>query len=137
MKNVLTIAMLLGAPVAMAQEVVADPAAVSPVVEAEAVINELCSAMTEMADVLESVKDQDTADIAAEKLMVLIPRMRELQSQVKLVTKCDAENQQRLGEKLVYTMFAVKPRVNKVGKYLVENEFFGSEALKNAVRSML
>ena len=87
MKNVLTIAMLLGAPVAMAQEVVADPAAVSPVVEAEAVINELCSAMTEMADVLESVKDQDTADIAAEKLMVLIPRMRELQSQVKLVTK--------------------------------------------------
>ncbi len=137
MKNVLTIAMLLGAPVAMAQEVVADPAAVSPAVEAETAINELCAAMTEMVEVLESVKDEDTADIAAEKLMVLAPRMMDLQGQVKVLTKCDAETQQRLGQKLVITMFSVKPRVSKVGKFLVENEFFGSEALKDAVRALL
>lgn len=137
MKNVLTMAMLLGAPVAMAQEVVADPAAVSLAVEAETAINELCAAMTEMVEVLESVKDEDTADIAAEKLMVLAPRMMDLQGQVKVLTKCDAETQQRLGQKLVITMFSVKPRVNKVGKYLVENEFFGSEALKDAVRALL
>lgn len=137
MKNVLTMAMLLGAPVAMAQEVVADPAAVSSAVEAETAINELCAAMTEMVEVLESVKDEDTADIAAEKLMVLAPRMMDLQGQVKVLTKCDAETQQRLGQKLVITMFSVKPRVNKVGKFLVENEFFGSEALKDAVRALL
>lgn len=136
MKNVLTIAMLLGAPVAMAQEV-ADPAAVSPEVEAETAINELCAAMTEMVTILESVKDEDTADIAAEKLMVLSPRMMDLQSQVKVLTKCDAATQQRLGQKLVVTMLSIKPRVNKAGKFLVENEFFGSEALKDAVRAML
>ena len=136
MKNVLMMAMLMGAPMVMAQGVV-DPAAVSPAVEAETAINELCAAMTDMVTVLESVKDQDSADIAAEKLMALAPRMMDLQAQVKVLTKCDAETQQRLGQKLVMTMLSVKPRVNKVGKYLVENEFFGSEALKEAVRALL
>lgn len=129
-------AVALFAPVSMAQTV-ADPAAVSTESKVEAAINELGELQVKIVELLESAKDRESADAAAEELFMVIGRVQELQTDAQKIRTCDAATQQRLLKKLIVATLSVDARKKAVGKSLVENEFYGSEALKDAVRLML
>ncbi len=130
-------AMAFCAPVAMAQSV-ADPAvAVSTESKVEAAIDELCTLQVKIVELLESAKDKESADAAAEELFMVIGRVQELQADAQKIRSCDVATQQRLIKKLLTTTFAIDARKKAVGSSLVKNEFYGSEDLKQAVRLML
>lgn len=136
MKYTAIIAAALCAPLTMAQGV-KDPAAATQVQVVEAAINELCDIQVQIVEILESAKDRESADAAAEKLFPLIARVQELQADARLIKKCDAATQQRLLQKLITVTFSIDARKKAVGRSLVKNEFYGSEDLKDAVRLML
>lgn len=123
-------------PVCMAQGIV-DPAAVSVESKVETAINELCDIQVKIVELLESAKDKESADAAAEELFMVIGRVQELQPDVQQIRSCDAATQQRLVKKLLQATIAVGARKKAVGKSLVEHQFYGSEDLKDAVRAML
>lgn len=124
------------APVSMAQSVM-DPAVVSVESKVESAINELCDLQVKIVELLESAKDKESADAAAEELFMVIGRVQELQPDVQKIRSCDAATQQRLVKKLLQATIAVDARKKTVGKSLVEHQFYGSEDLKDAVRAML
>ncbi len=139
MKNTVLLAAALCAPLAMAQEIT-DPsasAADTRTQKAEAAIDELCELQVKIVEQLESAKDRDSADAAAEQLFTIISRVQELQGDARAIKDCDKATQQRLLKKLLVVTFSIDKRKKAVGKSLVENEFYGSENLKNAVRMML
>lgn len=131
-------AVALFSPVAMAQTV-ADPASAvsSEVDKVEAAINELCELQVKIVEILETVKDKESADAAAEELFMVVGRIKELQHDAQKIRTCDAATQQRLLKKLLTVTFSIDARKKAVGKSLVQNEFYGSEDLKDAVRLML
>lgn len=138
MKYTAIIAAALCAPLAMAQGAqVPAVATQSQTQVVEAAINELCDLQVKIVEVLESVKDRESADAAAEELFVLVGRVKELQTDAAKIKKCDAATQQRLLQKLITVTFSIDARKKAVGKSLVQNEFYGSEDLKDAVRLML
>lgn len=130
-------AIALFAPVAMAQSVADPAAAVSKESKVEAAINELGELQLKIVELLESAKDRESADAAAEELFMVIGRVQELQTDAQKIRTCDAATQQRLLKKLIVSTLSVDARKKAVGKSLVEHEFYGSEALKDAVRLML
>lgn len=136
MKHIAIIAALCAAPLAMAQGTNV-PAVEVQVETVEAAINELCDIQVKIVELLESAKDKESADAAAEELFLVIARVQELQPDASKVKKCDAATQQRLISKLLKVTVSVSPRKKAVGKSLVENDFYGSEDLKEAVRLML
>lgn len=136
MKYTAFIAAALCAPLAMAQGI-KDPAAVSQTQAVEAAINELCELQVKIVEILESAKDRESADAAAEQLFPIIGRVQELQADATLIKQCDAATQQRLLKKLITVSLSIDARKKAVGRSLVKNEFYGSEDLKDAVRLML
>ena len=136
MKHIAIIAALCAAPLAMAQ---GTPVSASEVqVEVvEAAINELCDIQVKIVELLETAKDKASADAAAEELFLVIARVHELQPDASKVKQCDGETQQRLISKLLKVTFSVSPRKKAVGKSLMENDFYGSEDLKEAMRLMM
>jgi hypothetical protein len=136
MKYTAIIAAALCAPLAMAQGI-KDPAAATQVQVVEAAINELCELQVKIVEVLETAKDRESADAAAEQLFPLIGRVKELQADAGMIRQCDAATQQRLLQKLITVTFSIDARKKAVGRSLVKNEFYGSEDLKDAVRLML
>ena len=138
MKYTAIIAAALCAPLAMAQGV-QDPATATQneTQVVEAAINELCEIQVKIVEVLETAKDRDSADAAAVELVKLIVRVRELQPDASMINQCDAATQKRLLEKLISVSVSIDARKKAVGKSLVQNEFYGSEDLKDAVRMML
>lgn len=138
MKHIIITAAALVAPLAIAQDV-QDPAAATQSREqlVEAAINELCEIQVKIVELLESAKDKESADAAAEELFFIIGRVKELQPDASAVRYCDAATQQRLLKKLITVTLSVDARKKAVGKSLVEHEFYGSEDLKDALRMML
>ena len=131
-------AIALFTPVAFAQEPAATATAETSVESrVEAAINELCEIQVKIVEVLETAKDRDSADAAAVELVKLIVRVRELQPAASMINQCDAATQKRLLEKLISVSVSIDARKKAVGKSLVQNEFYGSEDLKDAVRMML
>ncbi len=130
-------AIALFSPVALAQEPAATVAEISEVGKVEAAINELCELQVKIVEVLETVKDKESADAAAEELFLIIARVQELQFDAQKIRTCDAATQKRLLQKLITVTVSIDARKKAVGKFLVQNHFFESEDLKSAVRLML
>lgn len=138
MKTIVSAITLLAVPVAATQVFAASAPAVAVDVQVvEASIKELCELQVKIVEVLETVKDKESADVAAEELFILIGRVKELQYDAQKIKYCDAATQQRLLSGLIKTAISIDARKKAVGKSLVQNEFYGSEDLKDAVRAML
>ena len=138
MKTIVSAITLLAVPVAATQVFAASAPAVAVDVQVvEASIKELCELQVKIVEVLETVKDKESADVAAEELFILIGRVKELQDDAQKIKYCDAATQQRLLSGLIKTAISIDARKKAVGKSLVQNEFYGSEDLKDAVRAML
>lgn len=129
-------AVALFSSVAPAQ-VNAPTASFASVDRVESAINELCELQVKIVEILETVKDKESADAAAEELFMVIARVQELQYDAQQIRTCDADTQQRLVKKLLEAAYAVDARKKAVGRFLVQNHFFNSEDLKSAVRLML
>lgn len=138
MKTIVSAITLLAVPVAATQVFAASAPAVAVDVQVvEASIKELCELQVKIVEVLETVKDKESANVAAEELFILIGRVKELQYDAQKIKYCDAATQQRLLSGLIKTAISIDARKKAVGKSLVQNEFYGSEDLKDAVRAML
>ncbi|MBR4311478.1 MAG: hypothetical protein IKT79_10640 [Akkermansia sp.] len=131
-------AIALFTPVAFAQEPAATATAETSVESrVEAAINELCVLQVQIVEILETVKDKESADAAAEELFLVIARVQELQYDAQQIRTCDTATQERLLKKLIEVTISIDSRKKAVGKFLVQNHFFNSEDLKAAVRMML
>lgn len=107
------------------------------VAKVEAAFEELGKIQVRIVEVLEGVKDRETADAAADELFFIIGRVHELRPDYKKLEHCDAETRNRLTMKLLKESAAVGPRKKAVAKSLMEQDFYGSEDLKEALRQMM
>lgn len=136
MKTLLYTLALIAAPLATVTAVAAPVEAVD-VQKVEAAFAELEQLQVKMVEILETAKDKESADAAAEELFLIIGRVKELQYDARQINHCDAATQQRLVKSLIQNALAIDARKKAVGKSLVQNGFYGSEDLKDAVRAML
>ena len=116
---------------------IAAPVEAVDVQKVEAAFAELEQLQVKMVEILETAKDKESADAAAEELFLIIGRVKELQYDARQINRCDAATQQRLVKSLIQNALAIDARKKAVGKSLVQNGFYGSEDLKDAVRAML
>ena len=86
---------------------------------------------------LEGIKDRETADAAADELFFIIGRVQELRDDYKKLEYCDDETRNRLATKLLKESAALAPRKKAAAKALLDNDFYGSEDLKEALRQMM
>ena len=90
-----------------------------------------------IVELLESVKDKESADAAADELFFIIGRVHELRPDYKKIEHCDADTRNRLIKKLLQESTAIGARKKAVAKSLMEQDFYGSEDLKEALRQMM
>lgn len=107
------------------------------VAKVEAAFDELGKMQVRIVEILEGVKDRESADAAADDLFYIIGRVHELRPDYKKIEHCDAETRNRLTLKLLKESAAVGPRKNVAAKSLMEHDFYGSEDLKDALRQMM
>ncbi len=107
------------------------------VAKVEAAFDELCAIQIRIVEVLETVKDKETADAAAEELFFMIGRVHELRTDYKKLEHCDAQTRTRLTKKLLQESAAVGPRKKAVAQSLMKHDFYGSVDLKDALRQMM
>lgn len=107
------------------------------VAKVEAAFDELCKIQVHIVEVLESVKDRESADAAADELFFIIGRVHELRDDYKKIEHCDAETRNRLTVKLLKESAAISLRKKAAAKALLEHDFYGSEDLKDALRQMM
>ncbi len=115
----------------------ATPVSAVDVQKVEAAFAELEQLQVKIVEILETAKDKESADAAAEELFLIIGRVKELQYDAREIYRCDAATQKRLLSSLIQNAMAIDARKKAVGKSLVQNAFYGSEDLKDAVRAML
>lgn len=113
------------------------PAEEVDVAKVEAAFNELCTLQVRIVEILETVKDKETADAAAEELFFIIGKVHELRTDYKKLEYCDGETRTRLIKKLLQESAAVGPRKKTVAQSLMKHDFYGSEDLKDALRQMM
>lgn len=107
------------------------------VAKVEAAFEELGQIQVRIVEVLEGIKDRETADAAADELFFIIGRVQELRDDYKKLEHCDAETRNRLTTKLLKDSAALAPRKKAAAKALLDNDFYGSEDLKEALRQMM
>ncbi|MBR1997484.1 MAG: hypothetical protein IJ993_03635 [Akkermansia sp.] len=107
------------------------------VAKVEAAFDELCTLQVRIVEVLETVKDKETADAAAEELFFIIGRVHELRPDYKKLEHCDTQTRTRLTKKLLQESAAVGPRKKAAAQSLLKHDFYGSEDLKDALRQMM
>lgn len=107
------------------------------VAKVEAAYEELGKIQVRIVEILESVKDRESADAAAEELFFIIGRVQELRDDYKKLEHCDAETRNRLTTKLLKESAAIAPRKKAAAKALLDHDFYGSEDLKDALRQMM
>ena len=113
------------------------PAEGVDVAKVEAAFDELCTLQVRIVEVLETVKDKETADAAAEELFFIIGRVHELRPDYKKLEHCDTQTRTRLTKKLLQESAAVGPRKKAAAQSLLKHDFYGSEDLKDALRQMM
>lgn len=113
------------------------PAEGVDVAKVEAAFDELCAIQVRIVELLESVKDKESADAAADELFFIIGRVHELRPDYKKIEHCDADTRNRLIKKLLQESTAIGARKKAVAKSLMEQDFYGSEDLKEALRQMM
>ncbi|MBE6419165.1 MAG: hypothetical protein E7031_03465 [Akkermansiaceae bacterium] len=124
----------LCSPLAMAQE--APVVAACTPAEAEAMVDEVIAVLNEVVTTMESVKDTASADAAATKLEALQVRMTEAQTKMESLGSPDEATQEKLAEKLLPALFMLAPRMEAAATSIMENDCYGSEALKAIMMSM-
>lgn len=105
-------------------------AAVCSPEEAEAVLDEVIASLTEVTDTLESIQDKASADAAVSRLEAVKARMIEAQAKMDALGQPDEATQEKLAMKLLPALFNLSPRMEAAGQRIVENDCYGSEALK-------
>lgn len=98
--------------------------------DAEAMVDEVIAALTEVVEVLESIKDKDSADAAVAKLEALKTRSMEAQAKMEAMGELDEATQEKLAAKLLSVLFDLAPRMETAGQNIEENDYYGSESLK-------
>jgi hypothetical protein len=122
-------------PVAFAQEAPV-AATVAPAAEAEALVDAILGKLEDMVQVLESVNDRATADAAAEKIAAIKAEVEALTAQGEALGEPDEATQERIAAKAMTVIFTIAPRIEEAGARIEENDFYGSEALKNVINEM-
>lgn len=128
-------AALFCCPVLPAQEE-ATPApapapAAAPAAELDSLIDEVVAAMNETLAILESVTDTASADAAAAQLVELSGKLEATQASLEAMSETlDEEAQMMLLQKLFPVIMTVGPRMEAASARIMENDFYGSEALK-------
>ena len=142
MKKIAFIAALCSC-LAVAQEAPVAPEAVAPEAavactpaEAEAMVDEVIAALTEVVEVLESVTDTASADAAVAKLEAVKVRMEAAQVKMESLGEPDEATQEKLAEKLLPALFMLAPRMEAAGQNILENDCYGSEALKACMENL-
>lgn len=109
----------------------AAPAAAPSSAELDSLIDEIVAAMNETLAILESVTDTASADAAAAQLVELSGKLEATQASLEAMSETlDEEAQMMLLQKLFPVIMTVGPRMEAAGARLMENDFYGSEALK-------
>lgn len=104
--------------------------------DAEAMVDEVVAALTEVVEVLESIKDKDSADAAVAKLEAVKTRMDEAQVKMEAMGEPDEATQEKLAAKLLPALFTLAPRMEAAAQNIAENDCYGSEALKALMSEM-
>lgn len=130
-------AALFCCPVLPAQEEATPaPAAAPAAAELDALIDEIVAAMNETLSILESVTDTASADAAAAQLVELSGKLEATQASLEAMSETlDEEAQMMLLQKLFPVIMTVGPRMEAASARIVENNFYGSEALKAVLGS--
>lgn len=137
-KSAILAAALFCCPVLSAQEAAPAPApaAAPSAAELEALVNEIVTAMNDSVSILESVTDTASADAAAVKLVALAENLEATQGKLEAMGEnLDEESQMMLLQKLFPVIMTVGPRMEAASTRIVENDFYGSEALKAVLGS--
>jgi len=122
MKTLLYTLALIAAPLATVTAVAAPVEAVD-VQKVEAAFAELEQLQVKMVEILETAKDKESADAAAEELFLIIGRVKELQYDARQINRCDAAvmdkarkplMKSRLAKLLDLVYLAVKVGVYKI-----------------------
>lgn len=121
------------APLTTTQEPIA---AVCSPEEAEAIVDEVIAALTEVTETLESIQDKASADAAVSRLEAVKARMIEAQAKMDTAGQPDEATQEKLAMKLLPALFNLSPRMEAAAKRIEENDCYGSEALKGAVEGL-
>lgn len=104
--------------------------------EAEAILDEVIAALAEVVEILESVQDTATADAAVAKLEAVKVRMEAAQVKMDAMGEPDEATQEKLSAKLLPVLFDLAPRMEAAGVRIIENDCYGSEALKAAMEEL-
>ncbi len=142
-KTAILAAALFCCPVLPAQEEAtpapapaAAPAAAPSAAELDALVEEVIAVMNNSLTILESVTDTASADAAAVKLVELAANLEATQAKLESVGETlDEESQMMLLQKLFPVIMSVGPRMEAASARIVENDFYGSVALKAVLGS--
>jgi hypothetical protein len=105
-------AILLGAALVLAYPVIAK-ADDANYAKHEAIANDLVKTINDLADVMESVKDKDTAKAAAIKINKICDRMSDVGKQIEKLPKLSKEEDDKLKAKL-------EPQLKKASERLIK-----------------
>ena len=130
------VAAALCSPLAMAQEAAPVTPAVCTPEAAEAMVDEVIAALTEAVEILKSVQDKDTAEAAVPRMEAVMQRMVKAQADMEALGEPDEATQEKLAEKLLPALFSLAPRMEVAGQRIIENNFYGCEALENALQNL-
>lgn len=124
-------------PLAMAQEEApVTPAVVCTPEAAEAMVDEVLAALNEAVEILESVQDQATAEAAVPRMEAVMQRMVKAQADMEALGEPDEATQEKLAQKLLPALFELAPRMEAAGQRIIENDFYGCEALENVLQNL-
>ena len=111
-------------------------AAVLPADEAELMVNEVIAILKEMATILESVQDKDSADAAAKQLEALEDRMEQCRHKLQEMPKLDKPTRDKLHQQLMTAVFLLAPRIQSAVARIKKNEYYGSAELRNIAHEL-
>lgn len=134
MKYALLISTVLISPLSLAQ----DADTIEPVAEQTpdvvTMAEEMAEILTHTADVLDGVSDKSSADLAATALTPLKERAKAIEAATSGMENMDPLTQEKVTNILLPLFSTLSERMEKIMQRLEENDYYGSEDLKNFMR---
>ncbi len=106
------------------------PADTSAMEDIIGMAEEMVEILTHTADVLDTVTDKNSADVAAAALAPLKERAKAIQAATMGMEKMDDATKERVMQTLLPLFSSLGQRMDDIMQRLEANDFYGSEALK-------
>ena len=106
------------------------PADTSAIEDIIGMAEEMVEILTHTADVLDTVTDKNSADVAAATLAPLKERAKAIQAATMGMEKMDDATKERVMQTLLPLFSSLGQRMDTILQRLETNDFYGSEALK-------